>query len=66
MEEQSQKYQRYLDAILSSIATIKSTKKKSKLTHRILKVKKDWFQWEAAERKPTTTVQMLGHVHRTK
>ena len=51
MEEQGATHQRYLKAILPSVSILKSTKKKAKLTRRILKVQDDWFQWEAAERK---------------
>ena len=43
MEEQGAAHQRYLQSILPSIFTIKSTKKKAKLTCRILKVQQDWF-----------------------
>ena len=38
MEEQSQKHQQYLDAMLPSIVTIKPTKNKAKPARRMLQV----------------------------
>ena len=44
LEQQGYINQRYLEAIIPTIATIKSTKKKAKLTRRILKIQTDWYQ----------------------
>ena len=41
MEEQGDRHQRYLEGIVPTIAAIKSTKKKAKITRRILKVQRD-------------------------
>ena len=51
LEEQEARHQKYLEAIMPTIAMVKSAKKKAKLTRRILKVQRDWLLWQAAEHK---------------
>ena len=51
LDDQGDKHKRYLQAIMATVSTLKSNKKKAKLTCRILKVQQDWKQWEAAEHK---------------
>ena len=41
LEEQGARHQKYLEAIVPTIAAVKSAKKKAKLTRRILKVQRD-------------------------
>ena len=48
-EERQAKHQQYLKAIQPSISTIKSTKKKAKLTRKLLKGQLDWNEWQQAE-----------------
>ena len=50
-DEQNSMHQKYLQAIEPQIGKLKSTKKKAKLTRRILKSRNDWYEWQASEYK---------------
>ena len=45
---------------MPTISTMKSAKKKAKLTRRILKVQQDWKLWEAAEHKQLRQYEEQG------
>ena len=48
-EERIETHQRYLKDIIPTVSLIKSSKKKAKLTRRILKSQNAWQDWEQAE-----------------
>ena len=50
-DEKQAKHQQYLKAIQPIVSTIKSTKKKAKLTRKLLKMQPDWKEWQHAEYK---------------
>ena len=50
-EERHKTHQKYLQIIEPKIATIKSSKKKAKLTRKLLKMQPDWCEWQQAEYK---------------
>ena len=50
-DEKNTAHQKYVQAIQGHISALKSTKKKAKLTRKILKSQKDWLDWESAEHK---------------
>ena len=59
-EEQGEAHQKYYTTVQAQIATLQSSKKKAKLTRKILKKQIDWFEWEAAERKQLQQYEAQG------
>ena len=50
-EARNEKHKRYLDAVIPQVNTLKSKKKRSKLTRKILKQQQDWNEWLLSEHK---------------
>ena len=44
VEQNNEKHKRYLDAIIPKIHAINSTKKRAKLTRKLLKQQQDWSE----------------------
>ena len=59
-EEQNIVHQRYSQAIQSTISVLKSSKKKAKLTRKILKFQEDRLDWKSAEHKQLRQYQEQG------
>ena len=59
-DEQNTVHQEYFEALQSTICNMKSTKKRAKLTRKILKKQEDWFEWQEAERKQLTQYKQQG------
>ena len=59
-EEQKIVHKRYFEAIQPTISVLKSTKKRAKLTRKMLKHQQDWLDWEAAERKQLQQYETQG------
>ena len=51
ISEKNAQHQAYLKHILPTVNAMKSTKKKQKLTRKILKQLQDWSDWLASEHK---------------
>ena len=61
-DEQNTVHQEYFEALQSTICNMKSTKKRAKLTRKILKKQEDWFEWQEAERKQLTQYEKTRNV----
>ena len=51
IEAKNDRHKRYLDAVLPKVNAVKSKKKRSKLTRKILKQQQDWNDWLMSEHK---------------
>ena len=51
VEQSNENHKRYLDAIIPKIHVIDPTKKRAKLTRKILKQQQDWSEWLQIEHK---------------
>ena len=60
MEERNKKHQKYLTAIIPQVSTLKSSKKRAKLTRKILKQQEDWSEWLQSEHKQLTQYENQG------
>ena len=60
IEEKNVQHQAYLNHILPVVHTIKSTKKKLKLTRKILKQHKDWLDYLISEHKQLSQYETQG------
>ena len=60
MDERNDKHQKYLDAILPKVHTLASSKKRAKLTRKILKQQHDWSEWLQSEHKQLTQYENQG------
>ena len=61
-EAKNERHKRYLDAVLPQVHTIKSKKKRAKLTRKILKQQHNWNDWLLSEHKQLQQIRRPRHV----
>ena len=59
-DERTVTQKKYLQAIMPQLKVLKSSKKKAKLTRRILKSQKDWNDWRNSEHKQLDQYEAQG------